>query len=112
MACEHILISDCIMYHGHGAVVCGSEMSQNVRNVVITNCIFKGTDRGFRFKTRRGRGSIIENIRASNIIMEDVHTPFNDLFYRCGAKDRGAITDTRPGQLLNSRRQWNAWPFT
>jgi len=38
-------------------VVIGSEMSGDVRNVVISNCVFINTDRGIRMKSRRGRGA-------------------------------------------------------
>lgn len=56
IACENIAITNCTMIHGHGGVVLGSEMSGDIRNVVISNCVFKQTDRGIRLKSRRGRG--------------------------------------------------------
>lgn len=85
--CENISIADCTMLHGHGAVVLGSEMSGDIRNVVIQNCIFKKTDRGIRFKSRRGRGGIVEDIRVSNIVMENVICPFIlNLYYFCGPR--------------------------
>lgn len=89
--CENITISNCTMLHGHGAVVLGSEMSGDIRNVVIQNCVFKQTDRGLRFKSRRGRGGTVEDVRVSNIVMEDVICPFIlNLYYFCGprGKDR------------------------
>jgi polygalacturonase len=70
--CENITITNCTMLNGHGGVVIGSEMSGGVKNVVITNCIFDGTDRGIRLKTTRGRGGVVENIRVSNILMKDI----------------------------------------
>lgn len=83
--CENITITNCIMAHGHGGVVIGSEMSGGVRNVVISNCIFEGTDRGIRIKTRRGRGGIVEDIRVSNIVMKNVICPFAFyMYYHCG----------------------------
>jgi hypothetical protein len=60
------------MLKGHGGVVIGSEMSGNVRRVVISNCIFQGTDVGIRIKTMRGRGGIVEDVRVSNIVMYDM----------------------------------------
>jgi len=85
-ACENITITNCTMLHGHGGVVFGSEMSGSVRNVTISNCVFIGTDRGLRFKARRGRGGVIENISASNIIMDGVLCPIVvNLFYAPGA---------------------------
>lgn len=73
--CENIVITNCTMVHGHGGVVIGSEMNGGIRNVTISNCIFLGTDRGIRIKTRRRRGGLVENIRVSNIIMEKVLCP-------------------------------------
>lgn len=87
--CQNITITNCTMVHGHGGVVIGSEMSGGVRNVTITNCIFEGTDRGIRIKTRRRRGGVVENIRVSNIIMEKVICPFViNMYYRCGTDEK------------------------
>jgi polygalacturonase len=70
--CENILVSNCTFAHGHGGVVIGSEMSGSVRNVSVMNCVFDGTQRGLRVKTSLGRGGVIENFRASNLIMRDI----------------------------------------
>ena len=95
--CENITITNCTMAHGHGGVVIGSEMSGDVRNVVISNCIFTGTDRGIRFKSRRGRGGIVEDIRVTNIIMTDVLCPFTmNLYYACGAWGDETVADKQP----------------
>ncbi|HMP84914.1 MAG TPA: glycoside hydrolase family 28 protein, partial [Verrucomicrobiota bacterium] len=71
---ENILIENCVVYHGHGGVVIGSEMSSGVRNVRVDNCTFIGTDLGLRFKSTRGRGGIVEKIYISNIRMTDIPT--------------------------------------
>ncbi|MEK5415487.1 endopolygalacturonase [Paenibacillus odorifer] len=87
--CENITITNCTMVHGHGGVVLGSEMSGDIRNVTISNCVFKQTDRGIRMKSRRGRGGTIEDIRISNIVMEDVICPFTlNLYYFCGPRGK------------------------
>src|SRR5699024_11079552 len=63
----------------------GSEMSGDVRNVVISNCVFQGTDRGIRIKTRRGRGGSVADVRVTNIVMDDVLCPVTvNAFYFCG----------------------------
>lgn len=95
MPCEDIVITNCIMERGHGGVVIGSEMSGSVRNVAISNCVFKGTDRGLRIKTRRGRGGVVERVRASNIVMTDVLCPFTmNMRYHCGgAKGNSYVAD-------------------
>ena len=95
--CENITITNCTMAHGHGGVVIGSEMSGDVRNVVISNCVFVGTDCGIRIKTRRGRGGVIEDIRASNIVMREVLVPFTmNLYYNALAKGDRTIADKQP----------------
>ena len=73
---ENITITNCVMYHGHGGVTIGSEMSGGVRNVVVANCVFNGTDIGIRIKSQRGRGGVVEGLSVSNIVMVDVPTPF------------------------------------
>ncbi|HEX9048627.1 MAG TPA: glycoside hydrolase family 28 protein [Verrucomicrobiae bacterium] len=69
---EDVLIEGCTVYHAHGGFTIGSEMSGGVRNVRIDNCTFMGTDIGLRFKSTRGRGGVVENIRVSNIRMTDI----------------------------------------
>ncbi|MBN1777261.1 MAG: glycoside hydrolase family 28 protein [Clostridiales bacterium] len=84
-ACENIAISGCHMLHGHGGVVIGSEMSGGVKNVRVSHCVFEGTDRGIRLKTRRGRGGSAEILSFSHIRMEDVACPFVfNMYYFCG----------------------------
>lgn len=83
--CKNITITNCTMVHGHGGVVLGSEMSGDIVNVTISNCVFEGTDRGIRLKSRRGRGGKVEDIRVDNIVMENVFCPFiANLYYNCG----------------------------
>jgi polygalacturonase len=95
--CEHITVTNCTMAHGHGGVVIGSEMSGSVRNVVISNCVFVGTERGLRIKSRRGRGGVVEDVRATNIIMQDVRCPFvMNLYYDYGVTDPELAFDLRP----------------
>ena len=95
--CENITITNCTMVHGHGGVVIGSEMSGDVRNVVLTNCVFQGTDRGIRLKSRRGRGGVVEDLRVSNVVMVDVLCPFiMNLYYGCGAWGARRISDKAP----------------
>ena len=73
---ERIIITNCHFIRGHGGVVLGSEMSGGVRNVVVSSCVFSGTDRGIRLKTRRGRGGKVEGIQLNNLVMENVVCPF------------------------------------
>lgn len=72
--CENLVIRNNIVYHGHGGVTVGSEMSGGVKNMHVSNCTFMGTDVGLRFKSNRGRGGVVENIYISNIWMTDIPT--------------------------------------
>ncbi len=69
---ENIIADNCTVYHAHGGFVVGSEMSGGVRNVFISNSTFIGSDIGLRFKTKRGRGGVVEEVYASNIDMKDI----------------------------------------
>lgn len=69
---EDVLVTGCTVYHAHGGFTIGSEMSGGVRNMLVTNCTFIGTDIGLRFKSTRGRGGVVENISISNIRMMDI----------------------------------------
>jgi polygalacturonase len=98
--CEGIVVSRCTLDRGHGAVVVGSEMSGGVRNVTVADCVFRGTDRGFRFKTRRGRGGVIEGFRATNVTMDGVGTPLaiNMYYIHTGPGGRDASVQDRGPQ--------------
>ncbi len=95
--CRDITITNCTLERGHGGVVIGSEMSGGVKNVVISNCVFIGTDRGIRIKSRRGRGGVIEDIRVSNLIMDGVLCPFTmNLYYHIGVHGNTDVSDKNP----------------
>lgn len=86
-ACKNIEIRNCLMREGHGGVVFGSELSGGIENVTVTKCVFEGTDRGFRIKTRRGRGRAGKcgGVTFSDIVMKDVKVPFViNMYYNMG----------------------------
>ena len=72
--CEDVVVDGCTVFAGHGGFVVGSEMSGGVRNIMVRNCQFLGTDVGLRFKSTRGRGGIVENIYIDGISMTDIAT--------------------------------------
>lgn len=81
-----IELRNCLLERGHGAVVIGSDVSAGARDVKATRCVFQGTDRGLRIKTRRGRGelSVVDRVCLENIVMDRVNTPFViNMFYCC-----------------------------
>ena len=71
---------------GHGAIVLGSEMGGGVKNLSVSQCVFRHTDRGLRIKCRRGRGkdAVIDGVVFENIKMENVITPLViNMYYNC-----------------------------
>lgn len=91
--CENIVVENCAVFHGHGGFVVGSEMSGGVRNVLVRDCIFAGTDVGLRFKSTRGRGGVVENIWIEGIEMFNIQTEplLFDLFY--GGKSASEVLE-------------------
>ncbi len=69
---ENIVIVDCDMDGGHGAVVIGSGMSGGVKNVYAADCRVKGTMQGIRIKSMRGRGGYVENVWFEDMVLENI----------------------------------------
>jgi len=70
---ENIVAENYHIATGHGGFVIGSEMSGGVKNILVRNCSYKGTELGIRIKSKRGRGSYVKNIWFENIEMEDIN---------------------------------------
>ena len=112
MSCFHpresrnILVRNCLLERGHGAVVIGSEISCGVSNVMVERCLMRGTDRGLRVKTRRGRGrsSVIDHVFYRNIVMEDVLTPFViNMFYFCDPDGKSTYVSEKRALPVDER---------
>ena len=70
--CENINIQDNTVYHAHGGFVIGSEFSGGMKNILVRNNTFQGTDAGLRFKSAVKRGGKTENIFIDHIYMTDI----------------------------------------
>lgn len=91
--CEDIVIRNCLMQYGHGAVTLGSELSAGLKNITVTQCRFEKTDRGLRIKTQRGRGrrATVDNVVFDNIEMSEVRAPLVvNMFYKARNNDPDA----------------------
>ncbi len=101
MPAENTIVKNCIVYHGHGGVTVGSEMSGGVKNMHASGCTFIGTDVGLRFKSTRGRGGVVENIFISDIDMIDIPTnaiSFNLYYGGLSVSEMLAQKDTNKGE--------------
>lgn len=85
---RNVTIRGCIIEEGHGGIVIGSETAAGVYGILAEHCFFKGTQRGIRIKTRRGRGGQIKDLEFRDLIMENNLCPFVvNMYYYCGAED-------------------------
>jgi polygalacturonase len=73
----NVTITNCTVHHGHGAVVLGSETSGGFHNIVASNIVCQGTEKGVRIKSTRGRGGLIENVRFDHWTMDSVDEAIN-----------------------------------
>ncbi len=96
MPCKNLIVDNCIVFHGHGGFVVGSEMSGGVKNISVTNCRFLGTDVGLRFKSCRGRGGVVENIHISDIVMMNI--PTEPLLFDLHYGGKSAVEAAADGQ--------------
>ena len=74
--CQNILIQECEILTGSGVTI-GSETSGGARNITIRNLKYHGTDCGFRLKSARTRGGVIEDVLVENLKMVNVKYPFS-----------------------------------
>lgn len=95
---ENILIRQCLMENGHGAVTLGSEMAGGILNLTVEDCVFRHTDRGLRVKTRRGRGkdAVLNNIIFRRLELDHVMTPLVvNSFYFCDPDGKTSYVQSR-----------------
>jgi polygalacturonase len=65
---ENVVIENCRVGNAAGLVVFGSETAGSIRNVTVRNCrADEGCEEIVRFKTKVGRGGVVEDILYENI---------------------------------------------
>ncbi|MBR3338419.1 MAG: glycoside hydrolase family 28 protein, partial [Lachnospiraceae bacterium] len=103
---QNITIRHSLLMRGHGSITVGSEIAGGAKNVLIENCVFDGTDRGLRIKTRRGRGedSVIDDITFRDIEMKGVLTPVVvNSFYFCDPDGHSSYVQDRSAKSVDWR---------
>jgi exo-poly-alpha-galacturonosidase len=75
---ENVVIRNCRVGNAAGLVVFGSETAGGIRNVKIYDCKAEnGCGEVVRFKTRMGRGGVVEDVLYQNIEADGVRSVFN-----------------------------------
>ena len=75
---ENVVIRNCRVAQGAGLVVFGSETSGGIRNVRIYDCKAEGgCGEVVRFKTRTGRGGLVEDVLYENVQADGARMVFN-----------------------------------
>ncbi len=96
--CEDVLVQNCTFPKGHGLTL-GSETSGCIRNITMRNITFNGNMIGFRLKSARKRGGVIDNILVENLTMVNVGWPFRFEFDWYPAYSYSAIPEDWDGEI-------------
>lgn len=70
--CTNVTIKNCKFIKGHAAVAIGSGMSGGVKNIVFTDSVIDGVERGIRVKSLPGRGGYVEDVIVKNVSIFNV----------------------------------------
>ena len=91
---QDVLVEDSIFLSGHGCSI-GSINTTGVRDVVVRNIRFVGTQHGARIKTWQGGSGIVENISYINLTMQDVGLPIQINMYYCSNGEHNCPNQTQ-----------------
>jgi polygalacturonase len=106
---SNVSITRCKFGVGHGVSI-GSSTRGGVSNVVVDNCQFEGSTNGFRGKSNRNKGGVVENLVYSNITMTNVKYPIRfESIYELKLK-QAEQTQTQP--VAEATPIWRNVTFT
>lgn len=72
-ATENFEMRNCRVLNGHSLVACGSELSGGIRNVWVHDCHVVNAAGLCYMKSNRARGGTVEDIRVSDIMVDNVY---------------------------------------
>ena len=97
---ENICITNCVITSKYWACVrIGPESAASVRNVTVSNCIFRNCGDGIKLQLTET--SLFENFCFSNIVMDNVMRPFFFTLSSYRMTDRHQEICPKPGILRN-----------
>lgn len=74
--CENVTIRDNLILEGEG-ITLGSETSGGMRHIFVENNKMRGTQHGFRLKSAKNRGGVIEDVWVDGLEMVNVESAFD-----------------------------------
>ena len=100
--CSNVTVSGCTVHSGHGGIVLGSETAGGINHIRAENCLFDGTDRGIRIKTRRKRGGALRNLHFENLTIKNSLCPLAiNMYYVCGADPKDSFLFSQEKQIID-----------
>lgn len=69
---QNIVVRNNKIFYSLGAVVIGSDMSGNVRNIYVHDCLVDSSSIGLRIKSNPSRGGMVENVYYNHIRMDNI----------------------------------------
>jgi len=67
-----ITVSNCTFNSGHGLSI-GSSTTSGMTNLVVSNCVWIGTEYGIHLKSARGRGGVVQKLTYCDLTMSNVN---------------------------------------
>lgn len=95
------VITNCVISSTWAAIRLGPESFSDMRNIVMSNCVFHDCRDGFKIQSNEG--AVIERFSASNIVMENVLRPFFVTQNRFGMSKHAPPGRTPVGLLRDLR---------
>ncbi|HEY4328945.1 MAG TPA: glycosyl hydrolase family 28 protein, partial [Phycisphaerae bacterium] len=106
--CSDLTIADCTFGTGHGVSI-GGQSNRGLDGMLVKDCTFTGTTAGLRMKADATQGGIVQNVKYTNLTMNNVQYPIEIYSYYKQVGNPGATggnTQTTPQKVNN----YNATP--
>ena len=94
--CEQIEVKNCRFIGGHAAVAIGSGMSGGICDIRIHDCVVRGTERGIRIKSMRGRGGYVKRINVERMQMDEIEKEAIEVSMNYGSSTAVPVSQKAP----------------
>ena len=94
--CEQIEVKNCRFIGGHAAVAIGSGMSGGICDIWIHDCVARGTERGIRIKSMRGRGGYVKRVNVERMQMDEIEKEAIEVSMNYGSSTAVPVSQKAP----------------